>query len=567
MICTPGILLGDSGLYIKHVDTNEYPRLRLRVSVPAKTGRKADGHGQFKALETYRKKSSPLSVAAPLALKTESSGLNLVLILDSTKSVPQKDFDRSVQAAQWIVENLKPGEQAAIHSLNGKSNIKIGFTDDRARLRTVLRKMRRRGRTTRVYDALYNGISMARDRVYSLRQSKTKAEHSRVVVLVLTDGRDEGSFFRPKDCETFALGSPGGVLPLHAVLYGKRPNTLSFRGLVARTGGSIARGLRPATLRSLMKRLRGRSRRLYEITVTSQAVGNSLIAPGKSVKLHLEYLPAASKAGAPPLQAEADYIVPWKGFVNAYMQRREFWIIAAGVGLLLLLLIIAIILMLVKRSARRKRERYENRENSQAFANLQRQSNYENEIEGKPRVIEQPFPDLQGPPDDADQVDYEDDNLDLIEDLDEEETDLTPPPTVPAMPAQPVPPQVQHTQQTRHTQHVYTHTQTAHQPTPPPPGMDERDYYEPAPSYDEFLETEGEYGAARRSGRHQLHMKAYSHQMLQNALREGIEYHNAGLYLQDARRRENPERIRPFSGRHRSGQRPLGQYTSKRPLR
>ncbi|MBI3396129.1 MAG: VWA domain-containing protein, partial [Spirochaetia bacterium] len=95
--------------------------------------------------------------------QTLDTSLRLVILIDSTKSVPPKQFQASLRTAADMVNKLAPGDQAAVFKINGTPSLIQEFTGSKDRLTAAINGIQRTGMQTKIFDALYSGIQSARE--------------------------------------------------------------------------------------------------------------------------------------------------------------------------------------------------------------------------------------------------------------------------------------------------------------------------------------------------------------------------------------------------------------------
>jgi VWFA-related protein len=119
------------------------------------------------------------------SFKLEPRPLRLALVLDSSASMRRKLW-RAQEAAISFLGGLAPADRAAVIDFDDQIRIPAALGADRAQLVRGVKSARADGKT-HLFDALSAGVELVE-----------RAPDSRSAVVLLTDGRDEGS------AETFA---------------------------------------------------------------------------------------------------------------------------------------------------------------------------------------------------------------------------------------------------------------------------------------------------------------------------------------------------------------------------
>jgi Ca-activated chloride channel family protein len=116
------------------------------------------------------------------------------VLLDTSGSMVDR-LDTAVQAAQRFFQTIiKPKDRAAVITFSGQPNLAVRFTNDREVLAGGLAGLRADGNT-----ALYDSI------IYALYYFG--GVHGKRAIVLLTDGKDEGSRFRYSDALEYAKHS------------------------------------------------------------------------------------------------------------------------------------------------------------------------------------------------------------------------------------------------------------------------------------------------------------------------------------------------------------------------
>ena len=359
---------------IRDVDLADYPRVRVMFSAASPYPRfvaRDDAPG-FRLSEAYgdaewpvfnnqdasdvaEGSASPGGTGRAPALRTirvAAERLNLVVIVDSTKSMPAKAFRAALSTARSLAAGLGSGDRMALYSFAGEPQLLSGFTGDKEKLERKLSAIKRQGKITRVFDTLYSGLYTAQKALGSLNRSaadfnRPPAGESRTMVLLLTDARDEDSFLNDEDCLKLSELGRRMSIPIYVGLYGRaqdsQPRLLKRLTLI--TGGELLSNPQSAQAPDLLREFRRLPRAYYEIAYDSPAAVHGTVYPGAKVRQRIALLANGSE------------------YANVFDYRVPFWswwqmqLFTLNGLLFVLILLICILLMLIFWLLNRSRER------------------------------------------------------------------------------------------------------------------------------------------------------------------------------------------------------------------
>jgi len=152
-----------------------------------------------------------------------NDGLCLVFALDSSKSISRRLLAGIKKNARSILQGLSRTDRAAVYRFNGDIKLLNNFTSDKEEISRSVRSIQRVGSKTRLYDAIYDSISLL-DRLRSRRRA----------VIVFTDGTDDGSSIKADDV---IAESKEKKIPVYFVSYGARGSKISR--IAKLTGGRV----------------------------------------------------------------------------------------------------------------------------------------------------------------------------------------------------------------------------------------------------------------------------------------------------------------------------------------
>jgi hypothetical protein len=173
------------------------------------------------------------SVQVPVVSSKPSEKTRLfAVVIDATKSVPEKQFQESIAAAKKLIEDMPDGAGMAVFRINGKPSRLIDFTSNKKELLSTLKKIKRTGKVTRIYDSLF----------FALKETSARAKKrdlSAGGLVVFTDGRDEGSYLTEEDCLEIAAKGQNLQIPIYVVLNGSTKNERLLKRMALRSGGEL----------------------------------------------------------------------------------------------------------------------------------------------------------------------------------------------------------------------------------------------------------------------------------------------------------------------------------------
>jgi pimeloyl-ACP methyl ester carboxylesterase len=112
----------------------------------------------------------------------------VALVFDTSGSLRPADVDAARELSTGLLKALPEGSQAAVLAFADESQLVLPRTADLAAIERAVSSLRPTGRTTALYDALYDASRYLRDAAASQR-----------AVVLLTDGLDEGSALSVED--------------------------------------------------------------------------------------------------------------------------------------------------------------------------------------------------------------------------------------------------------------------------------------------------------------------------------------------------------------------------------
>lgn len=207
------------------------------------------------------------SVQVPtIQLKKPDSTRLYAVVIDATKSVPEKQFKESIAAARSLVEAMPDDASMAVFRINGKPSRLRNFTSNEKDLLSTLKKVKRTGKVTRIYDSLF----------FALKETSAYAKKRDLPVgglVLFTDGRDEGSYLTEEDCIEIAAKGQDLQIPIFVVLNGAAKNERLFKRMALRSGGELFQ----------------KTVRFEDLTLTEEATEETATPEPSSDKLQIRY--------------------------------------------------------------------------------------------------------------------------------------------------------------------------------------------------------------------------------------------------------------------------------------
>jgi hypothetical protein len=154
-------------------------------------------------------------------LRQRQEAIRSVLVLDASKSMAGAPFNAALRAAARFIDSKRPQDEVAILSIRdtpqGYDVVSL-FERDPAALGRRLMDLRADGHKTRLYDAIGAALQMCG---MSSQGSVTPSPENYVVscsVVVLSDGKDEGSALSREDLNNRITSLPIPI-PIYSIAY------------------------------------------------------------------------------------------------------------------------------------------------------------------------------------------------------------------------------------------------------------------------------------------------------------------------------------------------------------
>lgn len=147
-------------------------------------------------------------------------GVGYVFLVDVSKSISPVQFGEMKGAIRTWIAGMKPPDRAAICTFGEGFQPVVDFTEDKQKLTAGLNGLEQRDLHTRLYQAI--------DRAAELEQRVDSGLPARRGIVVLSDGKDEGSALTPEDV---LLKLRANHLPVYSIGYSHLPRAQKSRYL------------------------------------------------------------------------------------------------------------------------------------------------------------------------------------------------------------------------------------------------------------------------------------------------------------------------------------------------
>ncbi len=335
-------------------DFSEYPEIRVTAGVsslyPAHAVRSPESESRgtpvFYIEETFRGKSREAEIISVSKRDRSLTGLDLIIVADVTRSVSESDFRKFLKAAENLRSSLGPQDRIALFAFNGDLFLKKELTHASDESFTeIIRSLKREGSRTRIYDALYGGLSTAaRIRSETAAASETVGKDKiirKTAVIIFTDTKDEGSFISEGDLHSLIHSGSEWKIPVYSFLAGSGARSEPFKRLALKTGGRVF-GLSSRDTEAFIGEAEKFRNGLYEIRFRSRISVMQLPLPGDTVNYRIRILDG-TQTGAYTLVHEVPLASVYgggngtsSGPVNAFLW---IFLLLLGAGFLVLIVL------------------------------------------------------------------------------------------------------------------------------------------------------------------------------------------------------------------------------------
>jgi len=179
-----------------------------------------------------------LDLVGVQAFHQSGQGVAYIFLVDISRSLSDHEFALIQESLENWMTGLRPQDRAAILAFGDESRLVVDFTNEVDRLRESIKVLGPTDDSTALFEALYDGFELARRRDPDLP--------GRRVLIVLTDGRDEGSGWSLEDTLAVLRDDP---VPIFAIGLSRIRNPAErsrylqvLRRLATNSGGAFFEG-------------------------------------------------------------------------------------------------------------------------------------------------------------------------------------------------------------------------------------------------------------------------------------------------------------------------------------
>jgi hypothetical protein len=182
-------------VYLDVLDENGEPPVLLRAS---------------ELTASIRGEAVKVSQVTPFEASGE--GVAYIFLVDVSKSIGAAQFAEIQQAIGTWIDGLKSADRMALFTFGSQYKQMVPFTSDKVRLKSVVQTLKATDPQTKFYLALNNAMNLSRQ--------STEGQPARRAIVILTDGKDEGSGITAEDVRDLIQQSH---VPIYAIGYSRLP--------------------------------------------------------------------------------------------------------------------------------------------------------------------------------------------------------------------------------------------------------------------------------------------------------------------------------------------------------
>jgi VWFA-related protein len=155
-----------------------------------------------------------LMIASVTSFSQSRQGVAYVFLVDVSKSIHRTQFNEMRAEIDSWIDGLTPNDRMAIFTFGDQDRQLVDFISDKNALHAALQRVGPTDKSTRLYLALRNAID--------IRQRTDAGLPSRRVIVILSDGKDEGSGLTADDVGRIFQQSP---IPIYAIGFSRLPSS------------------------------------------------------------------------------------------------------------------------------------------------------------------------------------------------------------------------------------------------------------------------------------------------------------------------------------------------------
>jgi len=187
-------------------------------------------------------------------------GVAYIFLVDVSKSIKSSQFTQIRQALGAWIDGLTNADRMAIYTFGSQYKMLVGFTGDKASLTNALKDLKPTDPQTKLYLALNNAMNRSRQTTAGLP--------NRRVIVIMTDGKDEGSGITEDDVVRLI---PQSHIPIYAIGYSTLPAQQKQQYLqvlnrfATLSGGLYSVAASPASFKTAYAEMESAIRRLFVV--------------------------------------------------------------------------------------------------------------------------------------------------------------------------------------------------------------------------------------------------------------------------------------------------------------
>ena len=173
--------VGALDLFIRSVDTQQWPSVRIYVRALDNRGQSIEGLKKEDFLVQTSEQITPTQRLIPFSSTQE--GTDLVLILDTSGTMKGTPLEDAKRAVSELLQYATPDDQLTIITFNDDAQLTAELGIDRPSLAYLVEEIEVAGTQSALFKAVVRGIRYLQD----------KGRVGRRAVMVVSDGHDESS--------------------------------------------------------------------------------------------------------------------------------------------------------------------------------------------------------------------------------------------------------------------------------------------------------------------------------------------------------------------------------------
>jgi VWFA-related protein len=268
------------------------------------------------------------------AVSGAKNPLSVFLAVDVSGSMKGAPMDTAKKAAMAFLDRLEADDYAALLSFGSGTRLMHEFTSNKASVKQSLEALSADNQDTWLNEATYESLQKASD-----------APTSRVAIVLLTDGKDEGSSRAKED----VLGRiKGARIPIFALGFGENAQRDYLEEIAVASGGSFFYAPSVEELGQMYAQVYEQLKNQYQIQFRFEEPAGEYVAT-----LALNYSGIEKSVRASFLQALAGAPAPVEKSVSGN------WLVYTVLGLLAVLVLLSLVIFFLHLRSKTARSRTE----------------------------------------------------------------------------------------------------------------------------------------------------------------------------------------------------------------